>query len=534
MSSVPRATVPGAETVADSPAPDVSVGISAYAEESPDRLAVVLEPVRDGVLPQQRRTFRELDERSRRLGGYLCDVGLRRGDTVAVLMENRAEFFEACWAAHRAGLFYVPIATSLTAGEARFIVEDSGAKVLVASHRLLDLAGEIASPGSNHLLVDGSTSQFRNYEEVLASAPLLEEQSDGAALMYSSGTSGRPKGVETALPEAPWGTPDNLTLRMRQWYGIGPGDVYLSPGPLYHSAPLLYSLAAQRLGATVVQLDRFDAEGALAAIERWGVTHSQWVPSMFHRLLELPAEVRDRYDLSTHRAAIHAAAPCPVELKQRMFDWWGPIIWEYYSASERVGATIISPQEWLAKPGSVGKPMVGTPHICDDDGNELPPGEVGTIWFEGGPTFEYRNDPDKTRGARDARGWQTVFDMGSLDEDGYLYLADRRSDLIITGGVNVYPREIELALLDHPSIGDAAVVGVPDDRFGQAIVAMIEPQRGHRADVEALHDHLRDRLAPFKRPRHILVLDELPRTESGKLRRHETARLAKSLITDLL
>lgn len=522
--------ITGAER--EPPVLDVSIGISAHAEESPDRLAVVLEPVRDGVLAQQRRTFRELDDRSRRLGGYLHDVGLRRGDTVAVLMENRAEFFETCWAAHRAGLFYVPIATSLTSGEAGFIIEDSGARLLVASHRLLDLAAEVAPPGSDNLLVDGVAGRFQNYEEVLARAPMLVEQSEGAALMYSSGTSGRPKGVETALPDLPWGAPDNLTLRMRQWYGIGPGDVYLSPGPLYHSAPLLYSLAAQRLGATVIQLDRFDAEGALAAIERWGVTHSQWVPSMFHRLLELAPEVRGRYDLSTHRVAIHAAAPCPVEMKRRMFDWWGPIIWEYYAASERVGATIISPEEWLAKPGSVGRPMVGTPHICDDEGNELPPGEVGTIWFGGGPTFQYRNDPDKTSGARDARGWQTVFDMGRLDDDGYLYLADRRSDLIITGGVNVYPREIELALIEHPAVGDAVVVGIPDDRFGQAVVALVEPHRGRRPEVDALRGHLSDRLAPFKRPRHIVVVDQLPRTESGKLRRQEIVNLVASLITE--
>lgn len=516
--------------MADAAAPEVAIGISAYAEVSPDRLGVVLEPVRDGVLPQQRRTFRELDDRSRRFAGYLHEAGLRRGDTVAIMMENRAEFFEACWAAHRAGLFYVPIATSLTAGEARFIVDDSGAKVLVAGERLRELASEVAPPGGDNVLVDGVASGFRSYDEVVDRAAPLDEQFEGAALMYSSGTSGRPKGVETPLPDLPWGSPDHLTVRMRQWYGIGPGDVYLSPGPLYHSAPLLYSLAAQRLGATVVQLDRFDAEGALMAIERWGVTHSQWVPSMFHRLLELPPDVRERYDLSTHRVAIHAAAPCPVEVKQRMFEWWGPILWEYYSASERVGATIIGPEEWLARPGSVGKPMVGTPHVCDDDGNELPPGEVGTIWFEGGPTFEYRNDPEKTQGARDPRGWQTVFDMGWLDEDGYLYLADRRSDLIITGGVNVYPREIELALLEHPDVGDAAVVGIPDERFGRAVVALVEPHRGHQPDVGALHDHLRERLAPFKRPRHILLLEELPRTESGKLRRHDTAAMAESLL----
>lgn len=508
--------------------PDGPVGIETHAHLTPGRLAVVVEPVRDGALPVQTVTFAQLDDRTRRLAGYFRSVGLRRGDTIAVLVENRAEFFEACWAAHRAGLFYVPVATSLTTGEASFIVADSGARLLVASVRFAELAEAIAPPGPN-LLVDAETSSFARYEEAIASAAPLEEQSEGAALMYSSGTSGRPKGVETTLPEAPWGTADHLTLRMRQWYGIGPGDVYLSPGPLYHSAPLLYSLAAHRLGATVVQLDRFDARGALEAMAKWKVTHSQWVPSMFHRLLELPEEVRSAFDLSSHRVAIHAAAPCPVDLKRRMFEWWGPIIWEYYSASERVGATIISPSEWLAKPGSVGRPMVGIPHICDDLGNELGPGEIGTIWFEGGPAFEYRNDPAKTSGAKNAMGWQSVFDLGWLDEDGYLYLADRRSDLIITGGVNVYPREVELVLLDHPDVGDAAVVGIPDDRFGRKVVALVEPRIGATLSTVELADRCERQLAPFKRPKAIFVVDQLPRTESGKLRRHELVDVAERL-----
>jgi fatty-acyl-CoA synthase len=284
-------------------------------------------------------------------------------------------------------------------------------------------------------------------------------------------------------------------------------------------------MAAHRVGATVVALDRFDAEAALAAIEQHGVTHSQWVPAMFQRLLALPDDVRSAYDLSSHRVAIHGAAPCPVELKRALFQWWGPIIWEYYSATERLGVTSISPQEWLERPGSVGRAVAGTPHICDEDGNELPAGETGTIWFEDGPSFTYHHDPDQTAASTDHRGWRTVHDRGHLDADGYLYLSDRRSDLIITGGVNVYPREIELALLEHPDVSDAGVVGVDDDRFGQVVAVCVERRPGSTLVPADVRDHCAGHLATFKQPKRVLVVDVLPRTDTGKARRGDLRHL---------
>lgn len=496
-------------------------GLEAHARRTPDRVAVAFEPVRDRALAPHVRTYAELDRRSRALAGHLRTIGLERGDTVAMLCENRAEFLEMCWAAQRAGLFYVPIATGLTQRESGFIVGDSDARVLISTHRHIEVARNIAPDGPGNLMIDGARRGFADYEEALEHATPLDDQSEGAPLLYSSGTSGRPKGVQPALPDSDWDGDDNLSARLRSLYGMEEGDVYLSPAPLYHSAPLLYCMASHRVGATVVVLDRFEALGALEAIERHRVTHSQWVPTMFQRLLELPEKDRQGFDLSSHRVAIHGAAPCPVDLKHQLMEWWGPIVWEYYSATERIGVTTISPTDWLAKPGSVGRGMVGEPHICDDYGNELAAGEVGTIWFEGGPPLSYRNAAEQTAAATDSRGWRTVHDLGWLDEDGYLFLADRRSDLIITGGVNVYPREIELALLEHPGVADVAVVGVPDERFGRSVAAIVERAADHDVDAEELAAHCATNLAAVKRPRRIEIVDRLPRTDTGKLRRPE-------------
>lgn len=497
------------------------IGLEAHAAATPQRVAIAFAPIRDGALPAAQLTFGELDARSRALAGYLRSSGLERGDTVALLCENRPEFLEICWAAHRAGLSYVPIATGLTVPEVRFIVEDSGARGLITTERLLGTASLSAPVDGVNLLIDGSAGGFEAYEDAIDAATPLVEQSEGAPLLYSSGTSGRPKGVEPAPSDSPWGSDESLARRLRETYGMASGDVYLSPAPLYHSAPLLYCLASHRNGATVVLVDRFDALGCLELIDRHRVTHSQWVPTMFQRMLELPAEHRDRFDLSSHRVAIHGAAPCPRDLKQRLMDWWGPIVWEYYSATERVGVTSISPAEWLERPGSVGRGIVGTPHVCDEDGTELPAGEVGTIWFSDGPTFTYRNAPEQTAGTTDARGWRTVRDLGWLDDDGFLYLADRRSDLIITGGVNVYPREVESVLLDHPDVADAAVFGLPDERFGRTVAALVASAPGHSLDLDDLQAHCAEHLAAVKRPRRLEVVDQIPRTETGKLRRRE-------------
>lgn len=495
-------------------------GLQAHANHSPERVAVAFEPVRDALAPAT-CSYGELDARSRALAGHLRSAGLKLGETVALLCENRIEFLESCWAAQRAGLLYVPIPTGLTEAEARFLIEDSAARVLISTDRQADLATAIAPDGPGNLLVGGRLDGFGDYEAAISSAAPLVDQREGAPLLYSSGTSGRPKGIQPSLPQVPWDSDDALAARFRTTYSMEPGDVFLSPAPLYHSAPLLYCMAAHRVGATVVLLDRFDARGALEVIERWRVTHSQWVPTMFQRLLDLPLADRDRFDLSSHRVAIHGAAPCPVEMKQRLIDWWGPIVWEYYSASERVGVTSISPMEWLAKPGSVGRGIVGTPHICDENGDELPSGEIGTVWFSGGPDFSYRNAPDQTAATRNSRGWRTVHDLGWLDDDDYLFLADRRSDLIITGGINVYPREVEIALLAHSDVGDVAVVGVPDERFGSSVIAIVEPAPGRTVDIASLAAHCSEHLATYKHPKRIVIVDRLPRTDTGKLRRRD-------------
>jgi acyl-CoA synthetase (AMP-forming)/AMP-acid ligase II len=339
-------------------------------------------------------------------------------------------------------------------------------------------------------------------------------------MFYSSGTTGRPKGIERPAVRTPLGATGPIDELMRRLYGLGADSVYLSTGPLYHAAPLGWSTAAQRAGGTAVVMERFDPLRTLELIERYRVTHVQFVPTMMRRLLRLPDEDRRRYDLSSLRAVIHAAAPCPVDLKREIIDWLGPIVWEYYAGSEGNGYFAIDSADWLAHPGSVGRAMYGTPHVLDDQGAELPPGEIGTIWFAGTAAFAYHNDAEKTADAFNDQGWSTLGDVGRLDADGYLYLSDRRVDLIIAGGVNIYPQEIENVLTAHPAVFDAAVVGVPDEEMGQRVVAVVQAEPGTDFDLgEQLFAYCRARLAGFKCPREIVFADELPRLPSGKLLR---------------
>jgi acyl-CoA synthetase (AMP-forming)/AMP-acid ligase II len=339
-------------------------------------------------------------------------------------------------------------------------------------------------------------------------------------MLYSSGTTGRPKGVRNAQPGAPLGTVSDLFRRRVALHGLDAAMVYLSTAPLYHSAPLRYNAMTHRLGGTSVIMEKFDAETALALIERHRVTHSQWVPTMLVRLLRLPDDVRRRYDLSSHRYAIHAAAPCPEHVKRALIDWWGPIVYEYYSGTEGNGQTAITTGEWLAHPGSVGRAILGTIHIVGPDGREVPAGATGTVYFEGGPRFEYYKDPEKTRASRSKEGWSTLGDIGHVDAEGYLYLTDRAAHMIITGGVNVYPQEVENVLLAHPSVADAAVFGVPDEEFGERVAAAVELVADTQATAAlevALIAYCRARLAHLKCPRTIAFHDKLPRHETGKL-----------------
>jgi long-chain acyl-CoA synthetase len=413
--------------------------------------------------------------------------------------------------------------------------------VLIASAGLADLAKEVlaATPSlTDTLAFAGAIEGFGDYEAALAAADPTPpaEQPRGADMLYSSGTTGRPKGIKPPLPGRDVTEPgDTYVAVFQPMYGFGADTVYLSPAPIYHAAPLRFVGVIHSVGGTVVMMESFDAEAALAAIEKFRVTHSQWVPTMFVRMLKLPADVRGRYDVSSLRVAIHAAAPCPVEVKQAMIDWWGPVLYEYYSATEGIGITFIDSRQWLAKPGSVGKDgVLGIAHVVGDDGRDLPPGETGVIYFEREEmSFSYLNDPGKTAAAQhpDHPNWATVGDMGYLDEDHFLYLTDRQSHMIISGGVNIYPREIEDVLTLHPAVYDVAVIGVPDEEMGervQAVVQLADGPHGTTAWTPELEEELlelcRSRLARFKCPRGIDVVEQLPRTPTGKLLKHVLRR----------
>jgi fatty-acyl-CoA synthase len=427
-------------------------------------------------------------------------------------------------------LYYVPINTHLTAAEAAYIVDNSGAMAIIGSAALSETCehlGEHLPGGLPGLLMiagpipPGDLPDWERYPECVADQPdtPIDDEIEGDLLQYSSGTTGRPKGIKRELPHVP---PDQAPGMMSALVGfwMDPDSVYLSPAPLYHTAPSVWSMSAQAGGITTIVMEKFDPEGTLDAIHRHRVTHGQFVPAMFTRMLKLPDAVRDSYDLSSLQRVMHAAAPCPVEIKKQMMDWWGPIIDEYYASSEAIGSTLISAEEWLARPGSVGKPMLGAVHILSEDGTELPPGQPGEIYFEGGYSFEYLNDPTKTADSRDKHGWVTVGDVGYLDDEGYLYLTDRRHHMIISGGVNIYPQETENLLVTHPKVLDAAVFGVPDDEMGQRVVAAVQTVDPADATDEfagELLDWLRDRLAHYKCPRLIAFEAQLPRTDAGKL-----------------
>ncbi|BBX32690.1 long-chain-fatty-acid--CoA ligase [Mycolicibacterium mageritense DSM 44476 = CIP 104973] len=475
-------------------------------------------------------TFDELEARANRLAHYFRDRGLREGDVVAILMENNEHIHAVMWAARRSGLYYVPINTHLTAAEAAYIVDNSGAKAIVGSAALKDVLTGLDKELPNGLpdillIADGELDGWLRYPEVVAEQPdtPIDDEIEGDLLQYSSGTTGRPKGIKRELPHVPPAEHPGLMAALVGFW-MQPDSVYLSPAPLYHTAPSVWSMQTQAAGITTVVLEKFDAEGCLEAIQKHKVTHGQFVPVMFTRLLKLPEDVRISYDVSSLQRVMHAAAPCPVEIKKQMIDWWGPIVDEYYASSEAIGATLITAEEWLTHPGSVGRAMTGIVHILDEDGNELPAGRAGEIFFEGGADFEYLNDAEKTKSSRDSHGWKTVGDIGYLDDDGYLYLTDRRHHMIISGGVNIYPQEAENMLVVHPKVMDAAVFGVPDDEMGQAVkgvVQTVDPADATPEFAEELLAWLRDRLSHYKCPRSISFEAQLPRTDTGKLFKQE-------------
>lgn len=490
--------------------------LAAHAAADPDRLALVMHG--SGVT----RTYREIDEASTRLAHVLRARGLATGDHLAVLLENQPEFYDVVWAAMRIGLYVTTINWHLAASEAGYIVRDCDATALVATASLRDVVtgmGDDLAAVTTRISVDGDLAGFDRYEDVVASvqADPVPDEREGGWMFYSSGTTGQPKGILPPLPEGDLGAVSFLTQMLSDLFGFTKDTVYLSPAPLYHAAPAGWTFGTQRLGGTAIVMERFDPLELLAAVERHRVTHVQLVPTHMIRLLRLSEEDRSRFDLSSLQMVVHAAAPCPVEVKHACLDWLGPIVHEFYSGSEGAGLCYIGPQDWLAHPGSVGRSMTGAIHIVDDDGEELPVGEEGQVWFETNRTFEYHRDPEKTKGAWDPRGWSWLGDVGQVDEEGYLYLTDRASNMIISGGVNIYPREIEDLLVMHPAVDDVAVIGTPDEDMGERVTAFVLGDPTVSATEAELIQWCRERLSHFKCPREIRFVDALPRLPTGKL-----------------
>jgi long-chain acyl-CoA synthetase len=495
---------------------------SRQARANPDKPAFIMAGTGKVV------TYGELERRSNRLAHLLRRQGLRRFDHYAIFMENNERFIECCSAGDRSGLYYTAVNSYLKADELAYILQNSESQVLITSRSRAEVARQALAQCPRIglcLIVDGDAGDapMVPLDEAVAGLPVapIDDERLGVAMLYSSGTTGRPKGILRPLPDTPPSEPLPLYVFLEKLWKYREDMVYLSPAPLYHSAPQAAVGLAIRAGATSVIMEHFDPLEYLALVEKYRVTHSQLVPTMFSRLLKLPKEDRERHDLSSLEVAIHAAAPCPVQVKEQMIDWWGPIIHEYYGATEGLGFTACNSEEWLAHRGTVGRVLLGELHILDENMKPVPQGTPGEIWFRTATPFEYFNDPQRTREARSPDGtMSTVGDVGYVDEDNFLYLTDRATFMIISGGVNIYPQECENLLVTHPSVADAAVFGVPNDDLGEEVKAVVQPMPdvevgpGFEAELIAFCRH---HLASIKCPRSIDFTDELPRLPTGKL-----------------
>lgn len=497
-----------------------TVYITEHAQRTPDKPAIIIAETGETV------SFAELEARSNRAARLFRQCGLGHHDHMALLIENRPEFFDVCFGADRSGLYYTAISTRLTAEETAYIVNDSGARVLVttAAHAAMaDTLRQLCPKVEHFYMIGGTAPGFESWEAATAALPAtpVADELQGRDMLYSSGTTGKPKGVKRLIGGEPVGFRSYFVENGFRLYDYNAGMVYLSPAPLYHAAPLRYCMLVSKVGGTLVIMQHFDAEESLRLIGQYRVTHSNWVPTMFVRMLKLPAEVRSRHDLSSHRVAIHGAGPISQATKQQMIDWWGPILHEYYAASEGNGMTYITSAEWLAHKGSVGRGILGRLHIVDEEsGREQPPGQPGLVYFEGGQSFTYHNDDGKTQQAFNDRGWSTLGDVGYVDDEGYLYLTDRKAFMIISGGVNIYPQEAENVLIEHPKVADVAVIGVPNEDFGEEVKAVVQPvdmADAGPALAEELVAFCRSKLAAIKCPRSVDFQAELPRHPTGKL-----------------
>ena len=495
----------------------------AHARTRPDHPAIIMAGSGETV------TYGQLDQIANRFAHLLRAHGLGPNDAFAVLMENNALYLQLVWGSQRAGTMLVPVSTRLTAPEIAYILKDSETRLLITSTKFADILAALPGEGVDLPTLVAGSGGADDLEAALATFPAepIADQAPGLIMLYSSGTTGRPKGVRPAPPADPDVQATNPLLGLAVMGAGMPTDgsmVYLSPAPLYHAAPIGWCSTAQRLGGTVVVMEKFDPEFALATIEKYKVTDSQWVPTHFVRMLKLDEDARHRYDLSSHQRALHAAAPCPVPVKQAMIEWWGPIVNEYYAGSESIGMTMVRSPDWLTHPGTVGRAIFGKLHIVGPDGEEVPAGTDGLIYFENDILPTYHNDPDKTADAMHPKGWMTLGDIGHVDAEGFLYLTDRKSHMIISGGVNIYPQEIENLLVTHPKVMDAAVIGAPEPELGEQVVAVVQPVDMADAGPE-LEQELRDFLAPqlsrIKMPRLFDFRPELPREANGKLYKRE-------------
>ncbi len=493
-----------------------------HAAANPEKIATIM------AGSGQSLSYGEMNERSIRLAHHLRASGLGPGDVVALFMENHIRYHEVYWAAVRSGMYLCAVNKFLTAEEVAYIVNDSGAKAIVTSAGMAGIAEDLlpeigACP--MRLMVDGVVSGYESYEDVIAAQPTdpLGDEPRGDFMGYSSGTTGRPKGIQRPLSGEGFDQPSMLDHLVGQLYGAGPESIYLSPAPLYHAAPLGFTAAIHSLGGTNVIMEKFDAVASLRLIEKHRITHSQWVPTMFIRMLKLDAADRAGHDLSSHKVAIHAAAPCPTDVKRQMIDWWGPMIHEYYGGSELNGLTVCNSEQWLAHPGTVGIPILGVLQICNEAGVELAVGETGSIFFERDEMpFQYHGDPEKTAAATHPKHpfWTKLGDVGYLDEDGFLHLTDRESFMIISGGVNIYPQEIEDCIVMHEKVADVAVFGVPNPDFGEEVKAVVQAAPGTAPSDDLAAEILayaQEHLAHYKVPRSIDFEAELPRLDTGKL-----------------
>lgn len=492
---------------------------SHHAATHPDKTALIFQP--SGI----DLTYLELEQRVRQAAHLLQDLGVKQGDAIAFCIENSPEFFEIAWGAQRVGAIFTPMSTKLSADDMRYIVEDTGARVFILStacegcrHISKDMF-----PGVELLAVGGEIDGCANWKALrqLMSTRQICSPARGREMMYSSGTTGRPKGVFKSLPGGEFDDPDARSVSFNQNFALDVDSVYLSTSPLYHSAPHVIAASALRYGATCVVMEHFDAELALECIQAFRCTHSVWVPTMFHRMLRLPPKMRNTYDTTSLQYAIHGAAPCPVPVKQGMIDWWGPILYEYYAGTEGIGACMITSAEWLAHKGSVGRATDGEIHILDEHEDEVPAGMTGMVYFKNESKFEYWKSPDKTASSRSKQGWWTYGDIGHVDAERYLYLTDRRDFMIISGGVNIYPQEIENVLLSHPEVADVAVFGLPNEEYGEEVKAVVlpagDPASYTHRDKLALIDFCRQKLGTVKTPRSLDFVAELPRHATGKM-----------------